>query len=122
MNKNKTAIFFSKSTPKCTKQEIKDNFGLQEIIQYDEYLGLPSLVGKRKKESFNFIKEKVWRKLKGWEGKLLSQAGCEVLIKVVIQAIPIYAMGCFKLLLVLVDTAFCISYDLGSHSLIMLKF
>ena len=122
MNKNKTAIFFSKSTPKCTKQEIKDNFGLQEIIQYDEYLGLPSLVGKRKKESFNFIKEKVWRKLKGWEGKLLSQAGCEVLIKVVIQAIPTYAMGCFKLPLGFVGIAFCTPYNLGPHSLMMLKF
>ena len=30
-----------------------------------------------KKEGFNFIKEKVWRKLQGWEGKLLSQAGHE---------------------------------------------
>ena len=54
-------------------------------------------MGRRKKEGFNFIKEKVWRKLQGWEGKLLSQAGREVLIKVVIQAIPTYAMGCFKL-------------------------
>ena len=32
-----------------------------------------------------------------WEGKLLSQAGREVLIKAVIQAIPSYTMGCFKL-------------------------
>ena len=39
----------------------------------------------------------MWRKLQGWEGKLLSQAGREVLIKAVIQAIPTYAMGCFKL-------------------------
>ena len=54
-------------------------------------------MGRRKKEGFNFIKEKVWRKLRGWEGKLLSQAGREVLIKVVFQAIPTYAMGCFKL-------------------------
>ena len=65
--------------------------------QPNKKLRLPSLVGRRKKEGFNFIKEKVWRKLQGWEGKLLSQAGREVLIKVVIQAIPTYAMGCFKL-------------------------
>ena len=70
---------------------------MQEIVHFEQYLGLPSLVGRRKKEGFNFIKENVWRKLQGWEGKLLSQASHEVLIKVVIQAISTYAMGYFKL-------------------------
>ena len=60
-------------------------------------MGLPSLVGRGKKASFNYIKEGVWRKLQGWKGKLLSQAGREVLIKSVIEAIPTYALGCFKL-------------------------
>ena len=97
VNKSKTTIFFSKSTMEATKQEIMVALGLQEIEHFEKYLGLPSLVGRRKKEGFNFIKEKVWKKLQGWEGKLLSQAGREVLIKAVIQAIPTYAMGCFKL-------------------------
>ena len=97
MNKNKIAKFFSKSTDEATKQEIKAALGLQEIVHFEQYFEVPSLVGRRKKEGFNFIKEKIWRKLQGWEGKLLSQAGREVLIKAVIQAIPTYAMGCFKL-------------------------
>ena len=60
-------------------------------------MGLPSLVGRGKKASFNYIKERVWQKLQGWESKLLSQASREVLLKSVIQAIPTYAMSCFKL-------------------------
>ena len=63
VNKNKTSIFFSKSTPEGTKDEIKEALSLQEIVHYDKYLGLPSLVGRKKRESFNFIKQKVWQKL-----------------------------------------------------------
>ena len=62
VNKNKTAIFFSKSTSETTKQAIQATMGHQKITQY-EYLGLPSLIGRGKKESFSYIKEKVWWKL-----------------------------------------------------------
>jgi len=54
-------------------------------------------MGRRKKFSFKYIKEQVCCKLKGWEEKMLSQAGREILIKLAIQAIPTYTMGCFKL-------------------------
>ena len=58
--------------------------GVRAIRQYEKYLGLPALVGRAKKRSFIYIKERVWKKLQGWMEKLLSQAGREVLIKSVI--------------------------------------
>ena len=89
--KKKQPFFFSKSTLDTTRNTIKGMFGVQEIKFYEKYLGLPSLVGIGKKANFNYIKECIWRKLQGWEGKLLSQAGREVLIKAMIQAMEITA-------------------------------
>lgn len=71
--------------------------GVPEIIQYEKYLELPSLVGRNKKTSFNYIEESVWKKIQGWKEKLLSQVGREIIIKAVVQAIPTYTMSCFKL-------------------------
>ena len=48
-NKNKTTIFFSKSTIEASRNQIKDALGIVEINQYEKYLGLPSFVGRKKK-------------------------------------------------------------------------
>ena len=90
-------MFFSKATSPVTQENIINLLRVLEIKQYEKYLGLPSFVGRGKKASFAFIKERVWSKLKGWKEKLLSQVGHEVLIKVVIQALLSFAMSCFKL-------------------------
>ena len=55
------------------------------------------VVDRNKRASLNYIKERVWNKLQGWKEQLLSQVGREVLLKVVVQAIPTFAMSCFKL-------------------------
>ncbi|XP_023919234.1 uncharacterized protein LOC112030800 [Quercus suber] len=72
VNRSKTTLLFSKCTPIEAKHAIKVALGVLEIMQYESYLGLPSFVGRGKKASFNYIKEKIWRKLQGWELKLLS--------------------------------------------------
>uniref|UniRef100_A0A2N9G219 Uncharacterized protein n=1 Tax=Fagus sylvatica TaxID=28930 RepID=A0A2N9G219_FAGSY len=97
LNRAKTNLFFSRNTTQATQEDIKEILGVPSIQQYEKYLGLPSLVGKEKITCFSQIKERVWSKVKGWKEKLLSQAGREILIKAVVQAIPTYTMNCFKL-------------------------
>lgn len=67
------------------------------IKQHETYLGLLSLIGRSKTNSFAQLKTKVAHKLTGWKEKFLPVAGKEVLIKAVAQAIPGYTMSCFKL-------------------------
>ena len=98
LNQAKTSLFFSSNTLGEIREEIKNRFGAQVIKQHENYLGLPSLVGRRKRNTFNEIKENLGKKLVGWKEKMLSKAGKEVLIKVVAQAIPIYTMNYFKIL------------------------
>ena len=58
---------------------------------------MPTDVGHSKNGTFKYLKDRVWKKVQGWLEKMLSVGGKEVLIKSVVQAIPVYSMSCFKL-------------------------
>jgi hypothetical protein len=65
--------------------------------RYENYLGLPALIGRSRMSSFKAIKGKIWEHMNGWKEKFLSQARKEILLKAVIQAVPTYTMSVFKL-------------------------
>lgn len=56
LNKNKTSLFFSHNTNHDTRDTIKAMFGAQVIKPHESYLGLPSLVGKSKRNTFAQLK------------------------------------------------------------------
>ena len=77
LNRAKTSLFFNINTSREIQEEIKNRFRAQVIRQHEKYLGLPSLVGRNKRISFNTIKEKLSKKLVGWKEIFLSKAGKE---------------------------------------------
>jgi hypothetical protein len=76
--------------------EVMQKLEISETMN-ERYLGLPVHVGKSKSSVFAYLKDRVWQRIRRWKEKLLLRAGKEVLIKVVAQAIPTFAMGCFHI-------------------------
>lgn len=93
----KTNIFFSKNTSRDIKAQIVKESGARLSGDSEKYLGLPSMVGKSKYKTFGGIKERVWNKVRNLKNNSLTQVGNDILIKVVIQAIPSYAINVFRL-------------------------
>lgn len=73
LNKAKTALFFNKNTPRAIQEETKTRFGAQFIRQHEKYLGLPSLVGRSKKNTFHDLKRQTWQKIIRVEGKAIIE-------------------------------------------------
>ena len=74
---------------------VTNYLGVTKSLHNDKYLGLPVMVGRSKRE-FSKLKDRMWQRLQGWRSKLLSNAGKATLIQAMVQAIPIFAMRCFK--------------------------
>ena len=50
INGTKTNLFFGKSVLESTKTDLKNFLGVSEIKEYEKYLGLPAMVGRKKKK------------------------------------------------------------------------
>ena len=95
INLDKSSIYFSSNTDGGQRNWIKTWLKVKEVDRFENYLGLPTLIGRSKYQAFAVLKDKVWKKLQGWKGIKLSRAGKEVLIKAVAQSLPTYTMGVF---------------------------
>jgi hypothetical protein len=97
VNMEKSEIMFSKHVPPNTKNDINQILPMKRVSFFSKYLGMPTHVGRSKRQVFDYIQDCVWKKIKGWKAQQLSFAGRSTLIKVVAQAVPTYVMSCFML-------------------------
>jgi hypothetical protein len=93
----KCSIFFSPNVHVDVKAQICTELNVMIEAISEKYLGLPSMVGLDKSESFVYLLERIIQRLKSWKEKLLSMGVKEILLKAIIQVIPVFAMEFFKL-------------------------
>ncbi|KAK4383569.1 putative mitochondrial protein [Sesamum angolense] len=97
INLNKSYVVFSCNVNVALHDLLANILGIRRVAQHDLYLGLPSILGKSQKAVFSSLRDKIWNQISGWNKKMLSQTGKGMLIKAVLQSIPTYAMGVFRL-------------------------
>ena len=65
INLEKSLVYFSSNTQSDKKVEIMETLGVKEVERFESYLGLPTLIGHAKYQTFSFLKDGVWKKLQG---------------------------------------------------------
>ncbi|KAF7832358.1 uncharacterized protein G2W53_014691 [Senna tora] len=95
INYQKSAIFFSPCVGRGRREDLMRILNIRTVAFNEKYLGLPTMVGRSKFNSFKSIIDRVWKRLQVRKERLLTKAGKEVLIKAVAQLIPTYSMSCF---------------------------
>lgn len=103
INVEKSQMVCSPNTNERVRGDAKEILGMEFTEKHDKYLGLPMVVGLRKKEAFLEIEERMAKRILNWKSKILSMAGREVLIKAVLTAMPQYAMMSYKMPITLCD-------------------
>ncbi|XP_025693017.1 uncharacterized protein [Arachis hypogaea] len=96
INIDKSGLIFGRHVSIQRRVYIEEITGMTTWEDPGRYLGLPARWGRSKNKALEWIQEKMLDKMQGWKERLLNQAGKEVLIKAVIQAIPVYAMNIIK--------------------------
>jgi hypothetical protein len=95
INTDKSSIFFTKGCPHARRDEIKHVLHVESEALNERYLGMPTDVGSSRYDTFKFLRDRIWSKVKGCLEKILSAGGKEVLIESIAQAIPVFSMACF---------------------------
>lgn len=98
VNLAKLKVWYSSNVSQTLIQTITQQFGVPSTPNLRMYLGVPIQHGRVTSKNFQYLKEKVRKKLEVWKSKLLSIFTRLLLIQFVCSMIRTYAMNTRKLL------------------------
>lgn len=75
INYQKSGVFFGTNVRRDKHALLTNILGVSTELGDGIYLGISSLVGQSKKTIFNFVNDRVWKKVQDWSNKLLSKSG-----------------------------------------------
>uniref|UniRef100_A0A803QKZ2 Reverse transcriptase domain-containing protein n=1 Tax=Cannabis sativa TaxID=3483 RepID=A0A803QKZ2_CANSA len=93
INREKNGVVFSPNTHNSKKTTILQLLQMQTLKAKEKYLGNPFFFTGRRKDNFQFLKQKIMNRIDGWKAKCLSLAGRTTLVSSVLQSIPTYFMS-----------------------------
>ena len=88
----KSKAMCSKRVHESVKRSIKEISSIRFVANLGHYLGFPLIQGRATKYTYDYILEKMQRRLSTWKGNLLNKAGHVCLAKSVTTTMPIYTM------------------------------
>ena len=92
MSASRSRIWFSPRIPRPLKDQVVGIFGIPTTDRIGTYLGTPIFTTRKTTNSYQFLVDKIQKRIEGWQAIYLSMVGQATLIKATVASIPIYAM------------------------------
>ncbi|KAH1105897.1 hypothetical protein J1N35_009665 [Gossypium stocksii] len=90
VNFSKSTIFYSSNTVEEEKGKVSSLLGVRRSSNPEKYLGLPNMVGRKKKESFQNLLDSVAVRIDGWSSRQYQLLLCHA-------SFYLISMSCFLL-------------------------
>ncbi|XP_026384293.1 uncharacterized protein LOC113279856 [Papaver somniferum] len=103
LNFDKSCVYFSKKLSPEFCDSLAQDVNMNIVSDSEKYLGAPLLLGHSKIKSFDHIVQSFEARLGNYVSTTLNQASRSTLIKSVLNSLPSYQMGCFKIPTTLID-------------------
>ena len=97
INRSKSEITFSSRTPTEMKETAKSILNITKEGGLGKYLGLPEHFGRKKKDLFTSVVDRIRQRAASWATRFLSKAGKLTMLKSVLTTMPNHTMSCFLL-------------------------
>jgi hypothetical protein len=88
----KSKVLFSSNTRRGKITSIVASTGITRTHSLEKYLGFPMIHNRLQRRDFEFLEEKIGKRLASWQHNLLNKAGRMTLVKSVLNSIPNYYM------------------------------